>query len=417
MKIVERTGVGEYPIDHDAGERMVRMITTHHTPQRNTIEIGVLTDVPPDLPPTPSILDFRPRETPVRPPGGWFTAVLVIPTGIGCEIGGHAGDANPVAKLLAQVCDMVILHPNVVNASDLNEMPTNSMYVEGSTLDRFLHGMVGLAPVTSNRILVLIDQHEDGELIDKTANMVNAARAHWGMHCAGIHIMGQPRMTMKTSYANSGRAVGEVTDLDGYVNLLTAHAGDYDAVAISSVIQTPPNTTMEYYAANGDIINPWGGVESMLTHTLSLMFDVPVAHAPMLPNNDVWVTGKVDPRMAAEDVSITFLHSVLKGLHQSPRIVPPDQIEGEVYGAEDVDALVIPDGCLGLSVNAAKDQGIPVIAVRENTNLMKNDLTTLDWGPGMFYQVNTYMEAAGLLAALKVGIDPATIKRPLLAVT
>ncbi|MHB8898830.1 MAG: DUF3326 domain-containing protein [Thermoguttaceae bacterium] len=24
--------------------------------------------------------------------------VLVIPTGIGCEIGGHAGDANPVAN-------------------------------------------------------------------------------------------------------------------------------------------------------------------------------------------------------------------------------------------------------------------------------------------------------------------------------
>jgi len=26
--------------------------------------------------------------------------VLIVPTGIGCEIGGHAGDANPVAKLM-----------------------------------------------------------------------------------------------------------------------------------------------------------------------------------------------------------------------------------------------------------------------------------------------------------------------------
>jgi hypothetical protein len=153
----------------------------------------------------------------------------------------------------------------------------------------------------------------------------------------------------------------------------------------------------------------------MLTHALSLMFNVPVAHSPMLENNDVLVTGLVDPRMAAEDVSITFFHSVLKGLHRSPRIVPPNEIEGEVYGAEDVDAVVIPDGCLGLSVQAARDQGIPVIAVRENKNLMRNDLTLLDWQPGKFHQVNTYMEAAGLLLAMKAGIDPVSLKRPLLA--
>lgn len=29
--------------------------------------------------------------------------VLIIPTGVGCEIGGHAGDANPVAKLMGGV--------------------------------------------------------------------------------------------------------------------------------------------------------------------------------------------------------------------------------------------------------------------------------------------------------------------------
>ena len=414
MKIVERTGVGEYPIEQ--GERMVRMVTTKVTPQRNTIEIGVLTDVPSDLPPTPHIQKFRPRGRPVRPQEGWFTACFIIPTGIGCEIGGHAGDANPVAKLLAEVCDMVILHPNVVNASDLNEMPTNSMYVEGSTLDRFLHGTVGLAPVTANRILVLVDDHDDKELVAKTVNMVEAARAHWGMQCVGVHVMGTPRMTMKTSYSDSGRAVGEVADMDEYVDLLTTRARDYDAVAIASVIQTPPGTTQEYYGAEGGIINPWGGVEAMLTHFLSLQFNVPVAHAPMLNNNDVLVTGLVDPRMAAEDVSITFLHSVLKGLHRSPRIVPHDQIEGEIYGACDVDAIVIPDGVLGLSVYAAKDQGIPVIAVKENKNLMRNDLTKLDWKPGQFHQVETYMEAAGLLAAMKAGIDPVSLKRPLLAV-
>ncbi len=173
MKIVERSAVGEYP-DHPHA-RLVRVSTIDNRGHGDKVECGLLMDIPEDYPTTPSILGFRPRELPVRPPGGWFTAVLVIPTGIGCEIGGHAGDANPVAKLLAEVCDMVILHPNVVNASDLNEMPTNSMYVEGSTLDRFLHGTVGLAPVTANRILVMIDAHTDKELVAKTVNMVEAA--------------------------------------------------------------------------------------------------------------------------------------------------------------------------------------------------------------------------------------------------
>ena len=67
-----------------------------------------------------------------------MNVVLIIPTGVGAEIGGHAGDGNPVAKLLAAVCDKLILHPNVVNASDINEMPENCLYVEGSMLDRFL---------------------------------------------------------------------------------------------------------------------------------------------------------------------------------------------------------------------------------------------------------------------------------------
>ena len=60
----------------------------------------------------------------------YMNIVLIIPTGIGCEIGGHAGDANPVTKLMGACCDNLILHPNVVNASDVNEMPANSWYVE-----------------------------------------------------------------------------------------------------------------------------------------------------------------------------------------------------------------------------------------------------------------------------------------------
>ena len=53
-----------------------------------------------------------------------FNVVLIVPTGIGAEIGGHSGDATPAAILLSEVADSLITHPNVVNASDINELPS-----------------------------------------------------------------------------------------------------------------------------------------------------------------------------------------------------------------------------------------------------------------------------------------------------
>ena len=83
--------------------------------------------------------------------------VMIIPTGIGCEIGGHCGDANPAARLLASCCDILIVHPNVVNASDINEMPENCLYVEESILDRFLKGELYLERVLSNKVLIAVN--------------------------------------------------------------------------------------------------------------------------------------------------------------------------------------------------------------------------------------------------------------------
>ena len=84
-----------------------------------------------------------------------FNAVFIVPTGIGAEVGGHAGDASPAAQLLASCCDQLITHPNVVNASDMNEMPANAHYVEGSVLCRLLMGTIGLESVRANRVLVV----------------------------------------------------------------------------------------------------------------------------------------------------------------------------------------------------------------------------------------------------------------------
>ena len=84
-----------------------------------------------------------------------------------------------------------------------------------------------------------------------------------------------------------------------------------------------------------------------------------------------------------------------------------------VLSAADVSCLVIPDGCVGLPTLAALKQGIPVIAVKENRNRMRNDLTALPFAPGQLRFAANYLEAAGLMTAMRAGVDPETVTRPL----
>ena len=48
-----------------------------------------------------------------------FPTLLIIPTGIGCSVGGYAGDAIPAARLLASASGSLITHPNVMNGGSL----------------------------------------------------------------------------------------------------------------------------------------------------------------------------------------------------------------------------------------------------------------------------------------------------------
>lgn len=93
-----------------------------------------------------------------------FGVVHIVPTGIRCELGGFAGDACPATNLLAAVADVLVTHPNAVNASELNEMAPNVLYVEGKALDDFLLGHLGLLPVRSN-FCVLKGLHRAPRLI------------------------------------------------------------------------------------------------------------------------------------------------------------------------------------------------------------------------------------------------------------
>lgn len=374
-------------------------------------EVGTLNGV--GSQPESSIFSFNRRRI---ESASSFNAVLLVPTGIGAEIGGHAGDATPVAALLASVCDTLVTHPNVVNASDIIDMPYNALYVEGSVISRLLMGTAGLQKVRNNRLLVVVGTHEDELFINAAINSVNAARSTYGLSCPRI-VQLDPRLEMRSSYTVSGRAAGSVTGVDGLFEVMSQYRRDYDAIAITSQISVPPRYHRDYFESQGNMVNPWGGVEAMLTHVVSTLYDVPSAHSPMLETQEIANSdpGIVDPRMAAEAVSLALLQCILKGLQRSPKIVndPAAMQHQDVLTAEDIACLVIPDKCIGLPTLAALEQGIPVIAVRENTNLMNNDLNQLPWAEGQLHIVENYWEAAGVMAALRAGIDPKSVRRPI----
>jgi hypothetical protein len=150
---------------------------------------------------------------------------------------------------------------------------------------------------------------------------------------------------------------------------------------------------------------------------VSSLLDVPSAHAPTMSSEALrterW--GVVEPRKAMESISTTYLFCLLKGLNRAPRIVanPTGAYDPSVITAEDVSCLIIPDGCVGLPTLAAVEQGIPVIAVRSNTNLMRNDLRALPFKHGQLHYAASYYEAAGIMAGMKAGVAPAALARPM----
>ncbi len=408
QKAVEfRLGNGTVPVRFAA----TGMDETHYQCEFGTIE-GL--DVPSADQPE-SIFRFVPRKIERTDA---FNAVFLVPTGIGAEIGGHAGDSTPAARVLAESCDTLITHPNVVNASDINEMPDNALYVEGSAITRLMMGTAGLQRVRSNRVLVIMDEHEIELFANDAINAVSAARATYGLDCPKV-VKLDPPLRMTANFMASGRAAGEIEGLERIRAVLDENRGAYDAAAIASVIDVADEYHEAYFRSDGEMINPWGGVEALLTHAVTMLYGVPVAHSPMMESHEVadFDLGLVDPRLAAEAVSLTFIQCMLKGLHRAPRMITdPDAMrEAGVLTAADVSCLIIPDKCIGLPTLAALEQGIPVIAVRENENLMRNDLTALPWAPGQLHMVENYWEAVGVMTALKAGIAPATLRRPMAA--
>jgi hypothetical protein len=329
-----------------------------------------------------------------------MNVIMIIPTGIGCEIGGHAGDATPSAKLLASACDNLIVHPNVVNASDINESTENMWYVEGSILDRFLQGQIALEEVYSNRMMLAVNK----PLMNETINSVNAARNTIGVDIDIIEL--DIPLTLKGIFAPDGKATGIMSGEEEAS--LQIHrirqSNPFDVLAIQTVIEVDKKTAKKYLNEGG--VNPWGGAEAVCSRYFSRELELQCAHAPfesgVLKNfNDV-----VDSRMAAELVSVSYIHCILKGLHKAPKVVDYNSMSKYTIRVDDIDMMISPDGCWGVPHEACANWGIPIIFVKENKNIYK-PFKTISYGQ----IVNNYVEAAGVISSMKAGIKIESTRR------
>ena len=342
-----------------------------------------------------------------------FAAVQIIPTGIRCEFGGYAGDATPVTNLLASTVDVLITHPNAVNASELNELADNILYVEGKSLDDFLLGHIGLVPTAANRIATFVDPTGSAYL-DYVVNTLNAARAVKGISCDTYTIL-ERELGVKIEWSESGCAVGTVLHpeviLRG-VELLLAEGAE--AIGGVSVIH---GVTREMFAKHlaAQIPNPSGGIEAIITHLISKIFRIPTAHAPLPYYQDVKTIGTSNPRASAEFISTPHYYCVLKGLAKAPRLVSVASLlnpPAHAVTTNNVGAIVMPASCLGgLPALAAEYSNIPVIAVRENKTIL--NVTNDRMGMKNVIEVESYLEAAGLLMAMRKGISLESLRRPI----
>ena len=334
--------------------------------------------------------------------------LMVIPTGIGCELGGYAGDAIPAARLLAAASGCLITHPNVMNAAALYWSDPRIHYVEGSSLDRFADGALALRPVRRQRIGLLLDAGIEPELRQRHLQVADGCRASLGLEIGPVVDTDQP-LEVCLSLGASGISWGRLGRPDALLRAgARLKAAGATAIAVVARFPDDPGSTALTAYRQGSGVDALAGAEAVISHLLSQELGLPCAHAPAL--SPLPLDPQLDPRAAGEELGYTFLACVLVGLSRAPDLVPAAQAAPGDLAIGQVGAVLAPAGALGgAAVLAAAERGIPLIAVH-NPSLLQVGAEALGLE---VLPAASYAEAAGLVLALREGISPAALRRPL----
>ena len=336
--------------------------------------------------------------------------LMLIPTGIGCDIGGYAGDALPSARLLAAASGCLITHPNVMNGAALYWSDPRIHYVEGFGLDRFAAGDWYLRPVRRQRIGLLLDAGIEAELAQRQIQVADGCRASLGLEIGPVLTTDQP-LEVSLERGASGASWGRLGCPDALLR-----AGERlkaaGATAIAVVARFPEDPESEELAAyrQGSGVDALAGAEAVISHLLVRHLQIPCAHAPALA--PLPLDPQLDPRAAGEELGYTFLACVLVGLSRAPDLVAAGRNKAGDLSVDQLGAVLVPDGALGgEAVLACLERNVPLITVA-NPSLLSVTAEALGLETPLL-KANSYAEAAGLVLALREGLSPASLSRPL----
>ena len=309
----------------------------------------------------------------------------------------------PIARGMAQVCDRLITHPNVLNGAQLYWPIPNAFYVEGYGLDQFAKGTWKLAPVRQNRVGLILDQKIEPELRLRHLQAADAARATLGLTLTDYLVTDAP-LNVELRLADSGISWGTLGNPDSLLRAAETLIKHAQAEAIAVVARFPDefdSQALQNYR-QGAGVDPLAGAEAVISHLLVRTFQIPAAHAPALmplppdPN--------LSPRSAAEELGYTFLPCVLVGLSRAPQFIDAQVLsDSATISAQQVDAVVVPaTACGGSAVLSFAHQETLIIAVEENQTQLEISPESLGIKA---IRVNSYLEALGVLVTHRAGIS------------
>ncbi len=359
-----------------------------------------------------------------KAPSSPMPTIMVVPTGIGCDIGGFAGDAMPAARLLAAASGCLITHPNVMNGASLYWVDPRISYVEGYSLDRFAAGEMNLRPVRQQKVGLLLDAGIEPALRQRHLQVVDGCRATLGLNIT-CEVTSDLPLGVELCKGSSGVSWGGLRQPDSLLRAgkFLKEAG---ATAIAVVSRFPDDieaeTLKEYRRGNG--VDALAGAEALISHLLVRELGIPCAHAPAL--RPLPLEYSLDPRATGEELGYTFLGSVLVGLSRAPDLLAVNEKEeplekkNSFICADDLGALVVPDGALGGDVAlSCLERGIPIISVKNPSvlnvtkdSLLANEDLQVREEVGIL-SACSYSEAAGFLLLLREGISLESCQRPI----
>ena len=337
---------------------------------------------------------------------------LIVPTGIGASIGGYAGDANPLAKLFASSSKYLLTHPNVVNGAVLSDMPSNAIYLEGFLLDQFLLGKINIIPTKQNKIGVIFDKGISEERLEYEVNVLNALRAFYGCEIIAWTLTDKP-INIEPSVNELGFSTGKVENLENVIEK-AQKLKEIGATAIAICCSIPDLELNKKYSS-GIGVDPIGGIESIISRSVSAFCGLVSAHAPVLLSDEKINYKTISPLSASEYISQTFLPSVISGLRFAPKIIVGAiqelPVSKSLKSSRDISNVIVP-------YNGFGSPGVFYLnEMSNNVTLVRQNKTFLDVDPKhvniAFKIADNYIDSLDIEKIRESGVDLNVLKRPI----